>query len=75
MVTARLKASLQNCTKEAECIMDGPRKLTEADNHSAVDVGDLRRGTISILVKKPKFSEIFPLDDGDWHAFCQGCRS
>ena len=32
--------------------MDGLRKFIEADNHSAVDVGDLRRCTMSILVKK-----------------------
>ena len=29
-------------------------------SHSAVDVGGLRRGTKSIQVKKPQFSEAFP---------------
>ena len=36
--------------------MDGPRRFIEADNDSAVDVGDLRRGTQSVKVKKPRFS-------------------
>ena len=30
------------------------------DNRSAVDVGFLRRGTVSIPVQKPQFSEAFP---------------
>ena len=29
-------------------------------NHSALDVGDLRRGTESLPVEKPQFSEAFP---------------
>ena len=37
--------------------MDGLRRFVEADNHSAVDVGDLRRGTKSVRVKKQQFSE------------------
>ena len=41
-------------------IMDGLRSFIEADNHSAVDVGDLRRGTITVDGKKPQFSETFP---------------
>ena len=41
-------------------IMDGLRRFIEADHHSAVDVGGLRRGTISVNVKKPQFSEFFP---------------
>ena len=41
-------------------IIDGLRRFIQADNHSAVDVGDLRRGTRSLLVKKPMFSEAFP---------------
>ena len=41
-------------------IMDGLRRFIEADHHSAVDVGDLRRGTISVNVRKPQFSEAFP---------------
>ena len=41
-------------------IMNGPRRLIEADTDSAVDVGDLRRDTISVDVKKPQFSEAFP---------------
>ena len=40
--------------------MDGQRRFIEADNHSAVDVSDFRRGTKSVSVKKPKFSETFP---------------
>ena len=42
--------------------MDGLRSFTEVDNHSAVDVGGLRRGTKSICVQKKKqqFSEPFP---------------
>ena len=31
--------------------MEGLRSFIEADNHSAVDVGDLRRGTKSLPVK------------------------
>ena len=38
-------------------IMDGLRRFIEADNHNAVYVGDLRRGTISVKVRKPQFSE------------------
>ena len=38
--------------------MDGLGRFIQADNHSAVDVGDLRRGTKSLLVKKkPQCSE------------------
>ena len=40
--------------------MDGLRRFIQADNHSAVDVGDLRRGTRSLPVQKPQFSEAFP---------------
>ena len=40
--------------------MDGLRCFIEVDNRSAVDVGGLRRGTRSIHVKKPRFSEAFP---------------
>ena len=40
--------------------MDGLRSFIEVDNRSAVDVGGLRRGTTSIQVKKPQFSEAFP---------------
>ena len=40
--------------------MDGLRRFIESDNHGAVDVGDLRRSTISVNVKKPQFSEAFP---------------
>ena len=35
-------------------------KFIEADNHGAVGVGDLRRGSTLVEVKKPKFSETFP---------------
>ena len=41
-------------------IMDGLRRFTQADDHSAVDVGDLRQGTRSLEVHKPQFSETFP---------------
>ena len=58
---ARLKVSLQVRTRKSRLdIMDGLRSFIEADNHSAVDVGGLRRGTISVHVKKPQFSEVFP---------------
>ena len=40
--------------------MDGLRRLVQADNRSAVDVGDLRRGTRSLKVQKLQFSEAFP---------------
>ena len=41
-------------------IMNGLRRFIQADNHNAVDVGDLRQGTTSLKVGKPKFSEAFP---------------
>ena len=37
--------------------MDVLRRFLEADNHSAADVGNLRRGTKAANVKKPLFSE------------------
>ena len=40
--------------------MDGLRSFSAVDNSSAVDVEGLRRGTRSIHVKKPQFSEAFP---------------
>ena len=40
--------------------MDGLRRFIQADNHSAVDVCDLRQGTRSLEVQKPNFSEAFP---------------
>ena len=40
--------------------MDGLRNFIEVDNHSAVGVGGLRRGTKSIQVKKSQFSVAFP---------------
>ena len=46
--------------KSRKGIMDGPRNFIEVDNHSAVDVGGLRRGTKSIQLKKPQCSEAFP---------------
>ena len=61
MVIVRFKALKQACTKEAEeASWTGVRRLAEADNHSAVDVGDLRRGTPSVNEKEPQFSEAFP---------------
>ena len=41
-------------------IMDGLRRFTETDNHSAVNERDLRRGTKSVKVTKSQFSEAFP---------------
>ena len=41
-------------------IMDGPRRFIQADDRSAVDVGDLCQGTRSLPVQKPQFSESFP---------------
>ena len=48
--------------KSRKGIMDGLTGLIKVDNHNAgaVDVGGLRRGTKSIQVKKPQFSEAFP---------------
>ena len=40
--------------------MDWLRRFIQADNHSAVDVGDQRQGTRTLKVQKPKFSEAFP---------------
>ena len=40
--------------------MDGLRSFIEADNHSAVDVGHLRKGITPLCVKKPNFSEDDP---------------
>ena len=40
--------------------MDGLRSFMEADNHSAVVMGGLRRGTTEVQAKKPQFSEAFP---------------
>ena len=48
-------------------IMDRLRRFSQADNHSAVDVGDL---TINIdHIEDDRWSP--PLVDADWHAFCQ----
>ena len=41
-------------------IVDGLRSFIEIDNHSAVDVGHLRRGLRPFHVQKPKFSEDYP---------------
>ena len=61
MVIARMKVSLQVRTRKSRIdIIDGLRSFIEADNHSAVDVGGLRRCTIPVHVKKPQFSEVFP---------------
>ena len=58
---ARMKVSLQVRTRKSRLdIVDGLRSFIEADNHSAVDVGGLRRGTIPVHVKKPQFSEVSP---------------
>ena len=61
MVISRFKAQTTGLHETSRRgIMDGLRRFIEADNHSAVDAGDLRRGTISVRVKKPLFSETFP---------------
>ena len=60
MVIARFKTLSQACTREVEeASLDGLRSVIEVDNRSAVDVGGMRRGTTSIHVKKPQFSEAF----------------
>ena len=41
-------------------IMDGLRSFVEKDNHSAVDVGHLRRGVRPFHVQKPNFREDYP---------------
>ena len=41
--------------------MNGLRRLIQADNPGAVDVGDLRQGTRSLEVLKPQFKEAFPV--------------
>ena len=41
-------------------IMDGLRRFIDADNHSAVDVGDLRRSTKAVSVKKTAVQAGFP---------------
>ena len=40
--------------------MDGLRSFFEMDNHSALDVGHLRKGQRPFKVQKPKFSEDSP---------------
>ena len=40
-------------------IMDGLRSFIEVDNHSAVDIGELRRGIRLFHVRKSNFSEDF----------------
>ena len=58
MVAARFKVSSQASMKGSrKGIMDGLRSFIEADNHSAVDVGHLRKGIKIFNVQKPNFSE------------------
>ena len=38
----------------------GLRNFIEVDNHSAVDVGHLKEGTRSFVVRRPKFEEECP---------------
>ena len=47
-------------------IMDGSRSFIGVDNHSALDVGHLRKGLRSFQVQRPKFSEDYPevLEEG-----------
>ena len=40
--------------------MEALQNFIEEDNHNGVDVGGLRRGTRSIRVTKPQFSDAFP---------------
>ena len=61
MVIARFKSIVTGLhVRSRRGITDGLSRFIEADNHSAVDMGGLRRGTISINVKKPQFCEAFP---------------
>ena len=48
--------------------MDGLRSFVEGDNHSAVDVGHLRKGTRPFYVQKPNFSEDCPEVAAGWSA-------
>ena len=48
-----------SCTKGAQ-EASGTKIRPSRDNHSAVDVGDLRQGTRSLKVQKPQLSEAFP---------------
>ena len=40
--------------------MEGLRNFIEVDNHSALDVGYLKEGTRSFVVRRPKFEEGCP---------------
>ena len=40
--------------------MDGLRSFIEIDNHSAADVGHVRKGLRLFYVQKPKFSGDYP---------------
>ena len=37
--------------------MEGLRNFIEVDNYSALDVGHLKEGTLSFVVRRPKFEE------------------
>ena len=45
------------CETNRKGIMDGLRNFIEVDNHSALDVGDLKKGTRSFEVRWPKCEE------------------
>ena len=40
--------------------MEGVRNFIEVDNHSALDVGYLKEGTMSFVVRRQKFVELCP---------------
>ena len=48
------------CERGRKGIMEGLRNFIEVDNHSASDVGYLKEGTRSFVVRRPKFEEGSP---------------
>ena len=52
------------CERSRKGIMEGLRNFIEVDNHSALDVGHLKEGTRSFVVRRPKSEEA-----------CPGCQS
>ena len=60
MVSVQLKSIVTGLHERSRVgIVNGLRSFIEVDKRIAVDVGGLRRGTKSIQVKKPQFSD-FP---------------
>ena len=74
------------CQRNRKGLVEGLKNFIEVDNRSALDVGDLKKGTRSCEVRRPKCEEEGHdvsiregpeewkplLVDADWHAFCQG---